>query len=127
MSALWKKTALGVGLAATALASAAPAQAQRYWHRDRGGDTAAGALIGGVIGLGLGAAIASSNRGRYYDRGYYGYSRPDYYYDQRVYVAPPPPPPRVYYEDRYYAPPPRVYYAPRPYYRDYRGYGYNGW
>lgn len=67
MSAL-KKTVLATGLMATALASAAPAEAQRYWrHRDRGGDTAAGALIGGVIGLGLGAAIASSNRDRYYD------------------------------------------------------------
>ncbi|WP_294197589.1 hypothetical protein [uncultured Sphingomonas sp.] len=103
--------------------SAAPAEAQRYWrHRDRGGDTAAGAIIGGVIGLGLGAAIASSNRDRYYDRNYYDRG---YYYDDRSYYAPPP---RVYYRERYYAPPPpRVYYQPRGYYDNYYGRDYYGW
>jgi hypothetical protein len=122
MSALWKKSILAGGLVATALASAAPAEAQRYWrHRDRGGDTAAGALIGGVIGLGLGAAIASSNRDRYYDRNYYDRG----YYDDRAYYAPPP---RVIYRERYYAPPPpRVYYEPRGYYRGYDAPGYYGW
>ncbi len=125
MSAFWKKTVLATGLAATALASAAPAEAQRYRrYRDRGGDTAAGALIGGVIGLGLGAAIASSSRNRYYDRGY-NYDRRGYY-DDRAYYAPPP---RVYYRDRYYAPPPPppVYYEPRGYYRGYDAPGYYGW
>lgn len=124
MSALWKKTVLATGLASMALASAAPAEAQRYWrHRDRGGDAAAGAIIGGVIGLGLGAAIASSNRDRYYDRGYY-YDRGGYY-DDRAYYAPPP---RVYYRDRYYAPPPRAYYyGPRGYDRGYYAPGYYGW
>ncbi|WP_394647790.1 hypothetical protein [uncultured Sphingomonas sp.] len=123
MSALWKKTVLAAGLAASALMSAAPAEAQRYWrHRDRGGDTAAGAIIGGVIGLGLGAAIASSNRDRYYDRNYYDRG---YYYDDRSYYAPPP---RVYYRERYYAPPPpRVYYQPRGYYDNYYGRDYYGW
>lgn len=123
MSALWKKTVLAAGLAASALLSAAPAEAQRYWrHRDRGGDTAAGAIIGGVIGLGLGAAIASSNRDRYYDRNYYDRG---YYYDDRSYYAPPP---RVYYRERYYAPPPpRVYYQPRGYYDNYYGRDYYGW
>ncbi|WP_231370409.1 hypothetical protein [Sphingomonas phyllosphaerae] len=122
---------MATGLVATALATAAPAEAQRYRrYRDRGGDTAAGALIGGVIGLGLGAAIASSNRDRYYDRGYYnrGYYNRGYdrgYYDDRSYYAPPP---RVIYRERYYAPPPpRAYYEPRGYYRGYDAPGYYGW
>ena len=73
MNRIMAKAGLGVALAATVLATATPAEAQyrRYWHRDRGGDAAAAALIGGVVGLGVGAAIASSNRDRYYDRGYY--------------------------------------------------------
>ncbi len=78
MNGFLMKAGLGTALAASALATAAPAQAQRWHHRgyDRGGDVAAGALIGGVVGLGLGAAIASSNRGPYY--GYNGY-RGGYY------------------------------------------------
>ncbi|MEH3037855.1 MAG: hypothetical protein PGN23_15415 [Sphingomonas adhaesiva] len=118
MMGMGKKAVLGTALAASVLATAAPAEAQRYWRRDRGGDAAAGAIIGGVIGLGLGAAIASSNRDRFYDRGYY---------DDRYYA----PPPRVVYRERYYAPPPPVVY--RDYYRDpYRGYygqprGYYGY
>jgi len=126
MSGLWKKAGLATVLVATALTSAAPAQAQRYWrHRDRGGDTAAGALIGGVIGLGLGAAIASSNnRDRYYDRYDRGYYADRGYYDRGYYPAPPP---RVYYRE--YAPPPRAYYYERRgYYRDYdRPRGYYGY
>ena len=88
--------------------AAAPAEAQRwgrgwgggyggYYHRDRG-DAAAGALIGGIVGLGIGAAIASSNQPRYVDRRYY-YDRG---YDP--YYAPPPPPPVYQYEYRSYAP-----------------------
>lgn len=75
MSGFFKKAGLGAAMAASALVAAAPADAQR-WHRhhDRGGDVAAGALIGGVIGLGLGAAIASNNRGPYFD-GYGGFYR----------------------------------------------------
>lgn len=117
MTGLLKKTGLAAVLAATALTGAAPAEAQRYWrHRDRNGDAATGALIGGVIGLGLGAAIASGNRNRYDDRGYY---------DDRRYYAPPP---RAYYRDRYYAPPPRAYYGPRGYDRGYyRGYEDRGY
>ena len=73
MNGILKKVGLGTAMAATALAAAAPADAQRWRGRgyNRGNDVAAGALIGGVIGLGLGAAIASSNRGPY--RGGYGY------------------------------------------------------
>ncbi|SFP83035.1 hypothetical protein [Sphingomonas rubra] len=131
MNRLFKQMGLGVALAVTTVAAAAPADAQRWrggyrdYHRGGGGRAATGALIGGIVGLGLGAAIASSNnRGRYYDRGYY--------YDA---------PPRVVYRDRYYAPPPppvvvreRVYepgyygggYGYGGGYYD-RGYGYGGW
>lgn len=88
MAKLLKKAVLGATLAATALTAAAPAEAQRYrrYHRGGGGDVAAGAVLGGIVGLGLGAAIASSNRNRYYDRGYYDrgyYPRNNYYNDYR--------------------------------------------
>ncbi len=117
MNALMKKAGLGIALAATALTAAAPAEAQRYRgyrHYNRGGDAAAGALLGGIVGLGIGAAIASSNRGRYYDRGYY--------YDA--------PPPRVVYQNRYYAPPPPPRVVVRERYYDYGpryDYGYGGY
>src|SRR6478735_6743428 len=111
-----KKAGLGIALAATALTAAAPADAQRwggYRHYNRGGNTAAGALLGGIVGLGIGAAIANSGRDRYYDRGYRGY------YDA--------PPPRVVYRDRYYAPPPRVVVRERYYdYAPQYDYGYRG-
>ena len=59
MTGLLRKAGLAGVIAATALTSAAPAEAQRHWrHRDRNGDAATGALIGGVIGLGLGAAVS---------------------------------------------------------------------
>lgn len=76
MNGMMMKLGLGTAMAATALAAAAPADAQRWRGRgyNRGNDVATGALIGGVVGLGLGAAIASSNRGPYYrGGGYYGY------------------------------------------------------
>lgn len=113
MTGLLKKAGLAVALGATAMATmAAPADAQRYrgyrHYGHGGGDVAAGALLGGIVGLGVGAAIANSGRDRYYDRGYYNGG---YYYDQRPrvvyrehYYAPPPPPPPVVYRDRYYAP-----------------------
>jgi len=89
MKTFLKKAGLGVALGATAIGlTAAPAQAQR-WHRyhhyhHHHGDSTGAALLGGLVGLGIGAAIASDNND-YYDRGYY---------------APPPPPPTVY-EYRY--------------------------
>ncbi|TAJ74789.1 MAG: hypothetical protein EPO51_01650 [Phenylobacterium sp.] len=67
------------------LATAAPAEAQRYRYYDRhhhhggGGDATAAAIIGGVAGLALGAAIAGNNDGRR-DRGYYSSG---YAYDPR--------------------------------------------
>ncbi len=103
-----KKAGLGLALGATALAASAPADAQRYYRGRHHGDATASALLGGIIGLGVGAAIASNNRDRYYDRGYYDRG---YYYS---------PPPRVIYRERYYAPPP----PPRAYYRGYYDRGY---
>lgn len=97
MTGIVKKAALGVALGASALVAVAPAEAQyyrgnrHYRHHDRTGV----AVAAGVIGLGIGAAIASSNRGRYgggyygggyYDRGYYNggdYNRG--YYDRGYY------------------------------------------
>src|SRR5687767_10631148 len=84
-----------VTAAGAALATAAPAQAERYrhyrHHRDND-DAVAAAILGGVAGLALGAALSSNGgrsrtyyngysydprydgyRGGYYrDRGYYG-------------------------------------------------------
>ena len=108
MNGFLKKAGLGVALAATALTAAVPADAQRWgrgWHGHRGGGNVAGAaVLGGILGLGVGAAIASNNRNRYYDRGYYN--------------------------GGYYAPPPVAYYNPpvRTYYReDYRPRCWNEW
>ena len=109
MNNLVKKFGLGIALGATALSAAAPVQAQHWrgryhrgYHHGGGGDVAAGALLGGIVGLGIGAAIAGSRNDRAYDRGYYprGYSR-DYYA----------PPPRVIERDYYYNNYPT--YAPR--------------
>jgi hypothetical protein len=69
----------------------APGAHAEYWHGrghpDHHGNNAGAAIIGGLIGLGVGAAIASG--GGYYAPPpvYYGPS-PGYY---------PPPPPAVYY------------------------------
>lgn len=120
MNGWMKKAGMGIALAATALAAAAPADAQRWRggygrHYDRGGDAVAAGLLGGIVGLGVGAAIANSDRGRYYDRGYYN----DGYYRA---------PPRVIYRERYYAPPPPpVVYRERVYDRGYYGGGYYGY
>lgn len=65
----------------------------------------------GIVGLAVGAAIASNHRDRYYDRGYYAdypayqaypaYPAPVYpaypVYPRSYYYAPPPPPPVVVY------------------------------
>ena len=119
MNAFMKKAGLGIALAATALTAAAPADAQRwggYRHHRGGGDVAAGALLGGIVGLGIGAAVASSNRDRYYDRGYYYDAPPPRVVYRERYYAPPPPPPRVVVRERYYD------YGSR--YGDGYGYGY---
>jgi len=114
MVSILKRAGLSVALAATALVSAVPAEAHdRYWRR--GNDVAGPAIAAGVLGLAVGAAVASSNRPRrdvyydgyydgYYDRGYHNRG----YYDRGYYD-------RDYYYDR-------GYYAPRGYYYGYRGY-----
>lgn len=86
-------------LTAAALVAAialAPVAQARDWHRGggyrggwhgpvhRGGNAAGAAIIGGLIGLGVGAAIASGGGA---------------------------PPPAYYGAPGYYAPPPAVYYG----------------
>ena len=105
-----RKTILSLALGAAALTAASPAMADDWRYRHRGGgDTTGAAIAGGVVGLALGAAIASSaNDHRRYDRD-------DYYYDRGY--------PRYrayYYYDRY----PRPYYRPYYYNRGWRG---DGW
>ncbi|WP_380782406.1 hypothetical protein [Sphingomonas sp. R86520] len=103
MNGFLKKAGLGVALAATALTAAAPADAQRwgrggygrgYGGYHRGGNAAGAAVLGGILGLGVGAAIASSNnRNRgYYDDGYYRGPPPRAYYNAPV---------RTYYREDY--------------------------
>lgn len=91
------KAVLGLTLGATALTAAAPADAQRYRYRDR--DDTGTAIVAGIAGVVIGAAIAGSSRDRYDDRRYYdrrydgyngyngynGYDRYDGYYRQRGY------------------------------------------
>lgn len=99
MHSMLKKAGLGVALAATALTTAAPAEAQRYgghYRGYRGHDNGGAAIVAGIAGLAIGAAIASDRNDRYrdryyedrgypvdYDRGYYsshGYYPDDGYY-----------------------------------------------
>jgi hypothetical protein len=80
-------------LAVVGMSAAVPAQARdyrhyrHYEHHHRGGNAAAAAIIGGIIGLGVGAAIAGSAPPAYYPP-------PGYY-----------PPPAVYYGSPYYGRP----------------------
>lgn len=111
MQSMMKKAGLGIALAATTLAAAVPAEAQRYGRGFRGGyGRGNGALVAGVAGLAIGAAIASNNnrfRGGYYGPG------PGYY-------GPGP----GYYDRGFYGPGPG-FYGPGPGFYDrgyYRGY-----
>ncbi|MDE2435809.1 MAG: hypothetical protein KGM49_06085 [Sphingomonadales bacterium] len=79
-----KKSVFGAALAATALASATPAMADPYgYHRHGGGDTAGAAILGGIVGLTIGAIAASASnnhRDRCYndrDQRYRDYYRRD--------------------------------------------------
>ncbi|QDZ08240.1 hypothetical protein FPZ24_12755 [Sphingomonas panacisoli] len=93
MNKFLTKSVLGATLAATALTVAAPADAQRYRRYHDRGDATGAAILGGVAGLAIGAAIASNNnRDRYYRNDYYyndnyrynDYPRyNDYYYRER--------------------------------------------
>lgn len=96
MTSFLKKAGIGAVLAATVLTAAAPAEAQRWgggrgWDRgwDRGGWNGRGgnagpAIVAGIAGLAIGAAIASNRNDRFRDRYYYdrGYPRD---YDYRFY------------------------------------------
>jgi hypothetical protein len=110
-------TALAAVTAAGAvLATAAPAQAEHYryyrHHRHGGNDAVAAAVLGGVAGLALGAALSSDGSrsrtyysGYAYDPRYDGYRR-GYYRDRGYYGD-------GYYRDGYYGRP-YAYYE-RPY------------
>lgn len=71
-----KKITTGLVAGATLVAVASPAEAQ--WRNRRGGDRTALAIGAGAVGLAVGAAIASNNRGwrgDRWNRGYYGGNR----------------------------------------------------
>lgn len=108
-----KRIAMGAALAAASLSLAAtPAQARdRYGD---GGDDAAIAIGAGIIGLAIGAAIASNHNDRYDRRYYRSYPSRDYYY----------------YDGSYYNGYPRYRNNYRNYRRDYRRdyrRSYDGW
>lgn len=101
MNSLMKKIGFGVALGATALTAAAPVEAQRYRggyggyrHHDNGAGTA---VVAGIAGLAIGAAIASNRDDRYRD-GYYRDRGYDPYYDDRYYRSH-----NYYPNDGYYA------------------------
>lgn len=84
---IFKKATLATVLGATALTAASPAMAQPYYGHHRSDNTGA-VVAGGIIGLALGAIIASSAndrhhgdyRYRYADRGWQW--RDGYYWDR---------------------------------------------
>jgi hypothetical protein len=81
---LLKKAVLGTAIGAMALATA-PADARSYYRHYHHGDDAAVAIGAGILGLAVGAAIASGNNDRYYyNDGYYNYP----YYNGYAYYTP---------------------------------------
>lgn len=71
-------------VAAAAIGGVSIAAVQPAEARDHTG----AAVVAGVIGLGVGAAIASSAHDRYYDRGYYDAGYQPYYGGGGGYYAP---------------------------------------
>lgn len=91
MNRLMKKIGLGMALGATALTTAVPAEAQR-WRGGYGGggygrhyDNGGTAVVAGIAGLAIGAAIASGSRDRYARDAYYRDRGYDAYYDDGYY------------------------------------------
>lgn len=108
----WKSAA--AALCGLSMAVAVPAQARDRYYDRHGNDDAAIAIGAGVVGLALGAALASGSRDRdfyYYDDGYY---QPQTYY-YRTY-------PRYYQSDNYSYP--RHYRRGRDYWRGNRHHGW---
>jgi hypothetical protein len=96
MTTVIKKASLALVLGASVLAAASPAEAQRYGGGYSGRDNGGSAVVAGIAGLAVGAALASNGDRGYDDRviydspyGYEGGSlyRPGYggYYEQRGY------------------------------------------
>ena len=83
-----KKAVLGVTLGASVLVAVAPtAEAQRYRGRYHDRDNGGAAIVAGIAGLAIGAALASDRRYDY-DRRYYrqrGYYPTDGYYYRENY------------------------------------------
>ncbi|MFA5965639.1 MAG: hypothetical protein WC804_16610 [Sphingomonas sp.] len=80
MTSIFTKATLALALGASALTVAAPAEAQRYGgHRDHDGSGTA--IIAGIAGLAIGAAIISSASHRRDDRDEARYDGRDGYYD----------------------------------------------
>lgn len=128
---LFKKATLATVLAATALTAATPAMARPYYDRHRSDNT--GAIVaGGIIGLVLGAAIASSSNrhdryenrgwtwrnGAYWDREGRRYDRDGRRFDSDGYA-------RRGYDSRYYGD--RGYYGGGSYGSQYYGGGHYGY
>jgi hypothetical protein len=98
MTRILTRAVLGITLGATALTAALPAEAQRYRRGYRGNDNTGTAIVAGIAGLAIGAAIASNNNDRRYRERYYRQRGYSYDYDRRYYRQ------RGYYpNDGYYA------------------------
>jgi hypothetical protein len=95
-----KNAAIAASLGVVTLMTSTTAEARDRYGRYRGDNDAAVAIGAGVLGLAVGAAIASDRGDRYYrDRRYYrSYPRGYYYYDSY---------PRYRYREYYYRDYPR--------------------
>lgn len=88
-----KKAILGTALGATALtATASPALARRGYYHHHDGDATGAAIGAGILGIAIGAIVASSANDHRYD---------DRYYEGRS-SAPPVYQGGFYYRDGYY-------------------------